>query len=83
MQTAAAYALAEPVQGDGFKIIENPEENRVQIIFDGKPEKEIREILKGNAFKWAPSNKAWQRQLNAAGIHAALSVKRQLDELKA
>lgn len=37
-----------------------------------KPEKEIRQLLKNEyAFRWSRRNKAWQRKLTAAGIHAA------------
>jgi len=51
---------------DGGTIYFRPEINKVQIEFDGKPEKEIRDFLKkaGHAFKWSPRNKVWQRQLN-------------------
>jgi len=55
----------------GFKIVQNVEENRIQLLFDGKPSFEIRKILKSNGFRWAPSVGAWQRMLNNAGIYAA------------
>lgn len=48
---------------NGVKIVENTEIMRLQLFFDGKPEKSLIEILKNNAFKWAPSLGAWQRQL--------------------
>lgn len=31
------------------------EDNRVQFIFDGKPDEDVRSILKYHAFKWSPS----------------------------
>jgi len=55
----------------GIQIIENAEENRIQLIFPGKPDEEIRSILKSCGFRWSPYNGAWQRQLNNAGIAAA------------
>lgn len=64
---------------DGFIYKECPEENRVMFIFDGKPSADIRDILKGNAFKWSPSRGAWVRHLNNAGLHAAKSVKSSLN----
>lgn len=56
------------------KVIENTEIGRIQLIFNDKPEKNIREILKSNGFKWSPSQNAWQRHLNNNGIYAAQKV---------
>lgn len=53
------------------EVVENFEENRLQIIFDGKPSAEVRAELKGNGFRWAPSQGAWQRQLNNGARYAA------------
>lgn len=41
-------------------------DNRIKVFFDSIPEPEVRSFLKkaGQAFKWSPKNKAWQRQLN-------------------
>ena len=44
----------------GGKIVDNAPENRLQIFFDGKPEKEVRYKLKHRGFRWAPSCGAWQ-----------------------
>jgi len=55
----------------GFTVIENADENRVQFIFEGKPSPEIRAIMKNNGFRWAPSQNAWQRQLTNSGIYSA------------
>lgn len=48
---------------DGFRVVEETDLMRLQIFFDGKPNTEIRDILKKNGFRWAPSQGAWQRQL--------------------
>lgn len=56
---------------NGVTIVENAEENRIQLIFDGKPPAEVRQILKSQGFRWSRYNTAWQRHLNAAGRHAA------------
>lgn len=50
-----------------FKVVENTEAMRYQIIFDGKPDAEVRTLLKSNGFKWAPSQGAWQRQITTNG----------------
>ena len=49
----------------------NEAENRLQLIFDGKPDADTRQALKSEGFKWAPSQGAWQRQLNQNAIRAA------------
>lgn len=55
------------VDFDGGYIFENPELDRIQIIYDGKPERDVIDKLKHNGFKWSPSQRAWQRQLNRNG----------------
>lgn len=54
----------------GLKIIKNHEIDRLQLIFDGKPEVDVRSVLKSNGFKWSPKNKAWQRQLTNNAIYS-------------
>ncbi len=53
------------------EVVENFDENRLQIVFDGKPSAEVRGELKSNGFRWAPSQEAWQRQLNNGARYAA------------
>lgn len=56
----------------GLTVVHNHVLNRIQLVFDGKPSKPIREHLKKVlSFRWAPSEEAWQRQLNSNGIWAA------------
>ena len=45
---------------DGGVIVTNEEVNRVQILFDEKPDEETRRNLKGSGFKWSPREQAWQ-----------------------
>lgn len=59
------------------------EDNRCQFVFDGKPEEEVRRILKSNSFKWSPSRGAWVRQASANGMYAARRVQKELDALAA
>lgn len=66
-------------QGNGYTYREDVEDNRVQFLFDGKPDEETRAVLKRHAFKWSPSRGAWVRQLNNAGIYAAAQVRKALD----
>lgn len=70
-------AQAEPdpaTDYDGFQLIRNAAENRLQIIFDEIPDPDMREKLKSNGFRWSPRNKAWQRQLTENAERAARSI---------
>lgn len=60
---------------DGGRVVVNTTENRLQIIFDGKPDADIRTELKGEGFRWAPSQGAWQRQLTDNAKRAARRLK--------
>ena len=66
-----------------FKVKENVEAMRIQLFFERKPEPEVRDILKSNGFRWAPSVGAWQRQLNNNGKYAVERVIRELEEMEA
>ena len=47
---------------DGGVIVTNEEINRVQIIFDAKPDEAVRRELKSWGFRWSPREGAWQAQ---------------------
>ena len=51
------------VECEFFKVVENTDLMRLQLIFDDKPSEEVRKVLKSHAFRWSPSNNCWQRQL--------------------
>ena len=58
----------EEILIEGGKIVKNGATQRLQIFFNGIPDKDVREKLKKHAFKWAPSVKAWQRTLTPNAI---------------
>jgi frataxin-like iron-binding protein CyaY len=62
---------ANNLEFDGGKLYLNMEENRLQILFDDKPDEDTRAALKTNGFHWSPKNKVWQRQLTNNAISAA------------
>lgn len=64
---------------EGGKAIHNKEQNRIQILFDDKPNEEVRTLLKRYGFKWARSQNAWQRLFNKNGIYAVKCVIEQLE----
>lgn len=82
LKAAQAAAPAEEDR-DGITYREDPEQMRVQLIFDGKPAEEVRDILKKWAFRWSPRNQAWQRQLTDNGKRAAHRAMEEIAALKA
>ncbi len=66
-----------------FRIVRNAEAVRLQLMFDDKPEPDVREALKSNGFRWAPSQSAWQRQLTGSAEYALKRVIQQLEEMEA
>ena len=67
-QLAKAEALASKEDReytiDDITIEECYSENRVRIYFPGKPDDEMRENLKRDGFRWAPSIGCWQAYIN-------------------
>lgn len=65
-----------------FSIVENKELMRLQLMFKGKPEPEIREVLKSNGFRWSPKNVCWQRQLTNNARYSVKLVIQELEKLE-
>lgn len=59
---------------DGGKVAVCNSDERVRIYFDDIPDKDTRDMLKSNAFKWSPKNKAWQRQLTPSCMRATKEI---------
>jgi hypothetical protein len=64
LRAAATKPQREPVDGQGWRIEEDREENRVAISFDAIPSGEVRTRLKSVGFRWSPRRRAWVRKLN-------------------
>lgn len=64
----------------GVQLREDADENRLMLIFPGKPPEATREILKRCGFRWSPTNGAWQRQLNNGARQAAEWAMKQIRE---
>jgi hypothetical protein len=80
LERASNRETKEVLHNSGVKLVQNTELNRVQLLFSGKPSEETRALLKHHGFRWAPSVKAWQRQLNNSGIYAAQCVLEKLTD---
>lgn len=59
---------------DGGTVVKNYSEDRLQILFDEKPDQETISKLKHNGFRWSPRFKAWQRQLTSNAFYACARV---------
>lgn len=64
-----------------FSVEQNTEDNRIKLFFEGKPENSIRDLLKSNGWKFAPSTKAWQRQLTPNAIWSLASISKKINEM--
>ena len=65
--------------GPGYTYREDPQENRAMFLFDGKPAKETRDLLKRHGFRWSPTRSAWVRQLTGNAQWAAMDFMRALE----
>jgi hypothetical protein len=55
----------------GAHIVRNFALDRVQIIFEGKPDDETRGRLKSSGWHWSPREGAWQRKLTNNALYSA------------
>ncbi|MBV6306297.1 DUF3560 domain-containing protein [Candidimonas humi] len=65
--------------GNGYIYREDSQDNHALFLFDGKPAKDIRDVLKRQGFRWSPTRNAWVRQLTGNAQWAAREVIRVLD----
>jgi len=68
----------ELFKNDFVTVINNHEAQRIQLIFEDKPEVEVRDVLKSHAFRWSPRFGAWQRQNTNNGIYNTKLVLKKL-----
>ncbi len=62
------------IEFDGGRIVTNEEINRVQIIFDAKPDEDVRRELKSWGFRWSPREGAWQAQRTPRYLYRAKQI---------
>lgn len=72
----------EPVEFDGGEVVANKDIDRIQFLFDGKPEEGVRNILKRHGFRWAPNQGAWQRQWTLNAERSTKKVLKELEEME-
>lgn len=84
LEAEAARAAAggtEDHEGKGYTLRENTDICRIQFIFDGKPDDDVRSLLKSHGFKWSPREGAWQRLLNDNARSAAACIAQAIDNM--
>ena len=59
---------------NNIKVVLNNEKNGVELYFDGVPDKEIREELKENSFKWSRFQKCWYTKQTEKALKYAQSL---------
>lgn len=67
---------------NGFRVVENPQENRFQIFFRDKPAKEIRQKLHHAGYRGSYENKCWQCYMKRWNIEAGKQILMSLDKEK-
>jgi hypothetical protein len=78
LSVEAAATEHRSIEFPGVRLVQNTTLNRIQLVFDGKPEPETIAMLKSGAFRWSPREGAWQRQNTNNGVRAAYRVLRAL-----
>jgi len=63
---------AEPrtIEGDGFSIEEDPDDDRIRLSFDARLSREDYQRVRSLGFRWSRQHEAFSRHLNHAGHYA-------------
>jgi len=78
LSVEAASTEHRAIEFPGVKLVQNTTLNRIQLLFDGKPEPDTIAQLKREAFRWSPREGAWQRQNTNNGVQASYRILRSL-----
>lgn len=79
--TALAETEDYTLEAGTYTVWCDREEGRVGVDFNGKPSEEVRNLLKRNAFCWAPSRGSWVRPFTANAWQAGKHVHQELEKL--
>lgn len=80
-ETKGVAVQSDRYESKYFKVIQNEQENRLQLKFDGKPDEETRSLLKKNGYKFSPSRGVWQRQLTNNARYSVRLINEALDKM--
>jgi acyl carrier protein len=79
LEAKKAIGNKEFTKGD-LRIVQNADISRIQIFFPGKPDADIRSLLKSNGFRWSGENGCWQCYFTSNGIRKARYALDQLND---
>lgn len=82
LERATEEPEREPIEGPGFRVYEDREENRTCVAFDAKPAADTRAFLKARGFRWNRRLGAWTRHLSTGAWYAAEVLAKLLTEEK-
>ena len=77
VESVASLPYSEEII-NGVKFVISPEDNRVQLFFNGKPSDGTRQKLKSKGFRWSPSIGAWMRQVSNGAIYDSKQILKDL-----
>lgn len=66
---------------EGYKTSACVADNRVRVAFDQRPNRDVTHFMRRSGFVFSRQAMAWQRKLNAAGLHALQRIGRQLQSM--
>ncbi|HHJ3829364.1 TPA: hypothetical protein ACQJTO_004234 [Escherichia coli] len=78
LESVKSVTGAQREEYDDFSMEIDPEDNRILFYFPGKPEANIRSLLKSRAFKWSPTRNAWIRKITPNALADARYLKESL-----
>ena len=73
-ETKEIVIETESEESNGIRIVDNVQDCRLQIFFNGKPSAEVRTQLKKSGFRWTPSISAWQAYRSENANRAAQEI---------
>jgi hypothetical protein len=76
-QEKAQSGDIDEAYGD-VRIVQAFSDNRIRIVFPGKPAESVRAQLRASGFKWSPTKGAWQRFCNDSALWSARQIAKSL-----
>ena len=74
LEKAAVEPAVEAVSGNGYRMYEDKDENRIVFAFDEKPSPEILALLRSRAFLYSPTRRAHVRKITGNARFAAQQI---------